>query len=85
MQLEWLLAFLVPGLVDRRARLVSDKVGAHGARATDVVAPASDSLELYSPSTVELLRSADRVGRMCTADPETSRMPSSMPLLLGND
>lgn len=60
------------GLVDRVACLVSDKVGAHRTMLTDVVAPASDSLELDLQFIVELLPAANGGSRASTASSETS-------------
>lgn len=60
LRIKGLLASSVSGLVDRLACLVRDEVTAHRPRLTDVVASASDSLELDSQSIVEFLCAAER-------------------------
>lgn len=58
-----LLASWASCFVDRVALLVRDELTAHRAGPTDLVASASDSLELDSPSIVELLCAADKKGQ----------------------
>lgn len=46
------------------ARLVSDEVGAHRVRLTDVVASASESLKLDVQSILDLLHATERRARV---------------------
>lgn len=69
------------GFVYRADVVVSDEAIAHRARLTHVGASVSDSLELDSGSIVELLRAAERGGRVSTSSPETPGTPSSLSLV----
>lgn len=60
LQLKSLLASLVCGIVDGVARLVSDEVGAYRSSLTDRVTSVPACLELDLPSSLELLRAAER-------------------------
>lgn len=84
-QLESLLISLDSGFVDRVVRLVTDEMAIYRARRTDVVASAFDNLGLDARSILELFSAAELGGRLSTANPETSKMPSFMLLVPGSD
>lgn len=60
LKVEWFLASLVFGFLDKVAGLVSAELAAYRARLTDVISSVSDSLQLDLQSIVELLRAAEQ-------------------------
>lgn len=76
-----LLSSLVSSFVNRVTCSVKNKATGNRARLSDVVAEASDNLELDLGSILELLHAVLRWGRMCTGSSETSKMPSSVLLV----
>lgn len=75
----------VAGFLDRIGCLGIAEVDAHCARTKDIVASGSGSLELDSPSVVELLWAAVRRDLLFTGSSERSRTPSSVLLVPGNN
>lgn len=64
---------------------MSDEVVAHGVELSDVLASASDTLELDSWFTMKLFRACEGGGRVSTDYPEASGTPFPLPLVPHND
>lgn len=76
---------LVSDFSDRVDHLASDELASHCIWLEDVSSSASDRLVLSSQCTVELLPVAELGGLVSTVSHETSKMPSSMAMVPGND
>lgn len=77
---ESLLSFSVFRFVSGTACFINDRVTDHCPRLTNVIALASDSLELESPSNMELLCAAEEGSNASAAGPEAPGASSSMSL-----